>query len=152
FGSFQIRHNFYSVVASTGGRKNVPSRTAAAARPPRSEIPSPHQPANQLSIPIRLSNDHRPGPIVATLIPTVASTRLYSQPLLVTKKDRWTVYAATNISDTNAAPANEVSRPTANRMPAANSVVAASTACILPGRIPMLSNQPAVPAIRPPPK
>lgn len=83
-----------------------------------------------------------------------ARIRLYSQPSLTMKKPLWrcTVQAATSISATNPAAGIGVSRPAARPSPAAISVLAATTAWNLPYFIPMLSNQPAVPGIRPPPK
>ena len=91
-------------------------------------------------------------PAMATA--ATASTRLYSQPSLTMKKPlcRCTVQAATSISATNPAAATGVNRPTANPRPAAISVVAATRAWNVPGFMPMLSNQPAVPLMRPPPK
>ena len=83
-----------------------------------------------------------------------ASTRLYSQPSLTMKKPlgRCTVHAATSISATKPAAGIGVSRPTARPMPAAISVVAAIRAWNMPGFMPMLSNQPAVPFNPPLPK
>ena len=48
------------------------------------------------------------------------------------------------------AAAKGVRNPSANSKPALISVSAAIQACNLPGFIPMLSNQPAVPGMRPP--
>ena len=95
-----------------------------------------------------------PAPSVATATAAVASTRLYSQPSLTMKKPlaRCTVQAATSISETKPAAGIGVSNPTARPKPAAISVVAATRAWNIPGFMPMLSNHPAVPGIRPPPK
>ena len=70
------------------------------------------------------------------------------------KKPLWrcTVQAATSISATKPAAGTGVSSPTARPMPAAISVLAATRAWNVPGFMPMLSNQPAVPGMRPPPK
>ena len=46
--------------------------------------------------------------------------------------------------------ASGVSRPTMSPAPAASSVMLASQACRIPGFIPRLANQPAVPLILPP--
>jgi hypothetical protein len=62
---------------------------------------------------------------------------------------RCTVQAATSINATKPAAGIGVNSPTANPMPADISVVAAIRAWNMPGFIPMLSNQPAVP-LRPP--
>ena len=65
---------------------------------------------------------------------------------------RCTVHAATNISATKPAAGIGVSSPAANPRPALISVLAATTAWNVPYFMPMLSNQRAVPGIRPPPK
>jgi hypothetical protein len=62
---------------------------------------------------------------------------------------RCTVHAATSISATKPAAGTGVSSPSASPIPADISVVAAILAWKMPGFIPMLSNQPAVP-LRPP--
>ena len=92
--------------------------------------------------------------MVATATADTASTRLYSQPSLTMKKPlcRCTVQAATSMSATNPAAGIGVSRPSAKPSPAAISVLAATRAWNRPGFMPMLSNQPAVPGMRPPPK
>ena len=92
--------------------------------------------------------------MVATATADTASTRLYSQPSLTMKKplSLCTVHAATNISATKPAAGTGVSRPTARPRPAAISVVAATRAWNMPGFMPMLSNQPAVPLSPPLPK
>ena len=79
---------------------------------------------------------------------------MYSQPSLTMKKPfgRCTVHAATNISATKPAAGMGVSSPTARPRPADISVVAAMRAWNMPGFMPMLSNQPAVPASPPFPK
>ena len=65
---------------------------------------------------------------------------------------RCTVHAATSISATKPAAVTGVSKPTASPRPADSSVLAATRAWKVPGFMPMLSNQPAVPLMRPPPK
>ena len=65
---------------------------------------------------------------------------------------RCTVQAATNISETNAAAAKGVKKPRARKIPAPSSTEAAIRAFNRPGRMPMLSNQPAVPVSPPGPK
>ena len=56
------------------------------------------------------------------------------------------------MSATHAAHASGVNRPSAMSAPAPSSVHEARIAWALPGRMPMLSNHRAVPAILPPPK
>lgn len=77
-----------------------------------------------------------------------------SQPSLTMKKPlaRCTVHAATSIRETKPAAGIGVRKPAARPKPAAISVVAATVAWNLPGFMPMLSNQRAVPGMRPPPK
>ena len=65
---------------------------------------------------------------------------------------RCTVQAATSISATKPAAGIGVNRPAARPSPADISVVAATRAWNMPGFMPMLSNQPAVPARPPFPK
>src|SRR5690625_6689736 len=62
---------------------------------------------------------------------------------------RCTVHAATTINATNPAAVTGVSSPAARPSPAAVSAPAAAIACSLPGFIPMLSNQAAVPGMKP---
>ena len=95
-----------------------------------------------------------PAPSVATATADAARIRLYSQPSLTMKKPlgRCTVHAATSISATKPAAGIGVNNPTARPSPADISVVAATRAWKMPGFMPMLSNQPAVPGDPAPPK
>ena len=65
---------------------------------------------------------------------------------------RWLVIQATSITPITAAPPSGVRKPRTSSVPPAISVRLASQAWRIPGFIPRLPNQPAVPLILPPPK
>src|SRR5262245_21154787 len=64
---------------------------------------------------------------------------------------KWLAMSATSIVPTTPAAASGTSRPEISIVPAPNSTADAATACTWPGRIPIDSNQRAVPASLPPP-
>ena len=88
--------------------------------------------------------------------PTIVRVITYSQPSPGRKMKkplpRWLVTMATSITPITAAPANGVRRPTTSSAPPTTSVMLATHACRMPGFMPRLANQRAVPAILPPPK
>jgi hypothetical protein len=74
--------------------------------------------------------------------------KTYSQPSSRTKKlnARCTVTAAIVIGPTKPSAAKLVNRSAARKRPVNTPPPAANRACMAPGRIPMLSNQPATPS------
>ncbi len=97
-----------------------------------------------------------PGPRVPTTTPRMVRVITYSHPSPGRKMKkpfpRWLVIQATSITPTTPAPASGVSRPRIRRVAAPTSVRLAVQAWRIPGFMPRLSNQRAVPAILPPPK
>ncbi len=103
-----------------------------------------------------LSRDHSPAPRMAITNPVMVRVITYSQPSPGRKMKkplpRWLVTMATSITPITAAPPSGVSRPSTSSAPPTTSVRLASQACTMPGFMPRLANQRAVPAILPPPK
>ena len=104
---------------------------------------------------IALSSDQRPGPRHPIANDAAIRFMRYSQPSVGRRNTknpalRWFVMNATVSVPMIAPAASGVSNPTTSPAPAASSVRLASHACRMPGFMPRLANQPAVPLILPP--